>query len=826
MMDFNKDKFKERVMYWIDRGTGDGIEGATDRQTYEAVSRALMDLIWNNWRDCERDIKAEKLKRAYYFSVEYLMGRALGNNIMNLGLRPQVFEVLDKMGLNLNAAEDTEPDAALGNGGLGRLAACFIESLATLNLPARGYGIRYRYGMFRQKIVNGQQVEVPDDWIASGDPWSIRRNNRTVVVKFGGRVITEQALGGKLVYKTVDTEEIRAVPFDMPIIGWDTNTVNTLRLWEAESVNGFNLQFFNNMEYLRAVESQNRAHDLSRVLYPNDNGPFGKALRLRQQYFFSSASLQDIIREYKRVNGGSLSDLPEMAVIQLNDTHPVIAIPELMRILMDEENLGWNESAEVTKKTFAYTNHTVLTEALEKWPIDLFRAEFPRLFQIVDEINRRFMIELSKRFPLDKQRHHRMSIIADGMINMAWLAMAMSFSVNGVASLHTELLKKDVLGDWYAIWPHKFNNKTNGVTQRRWLRKSNPALASLLDEVIGSEWTKNLSLIVGLRDRVDDKNLLNRIGEIKAENKKNLANTTFRLTGIAVDPDSLFDIQIKRLHEYKRQILNLISVIHDWLAVKNNPNLDFPPRTIFFGAKAASGYRRAKQIIHLIHAVAEKINQDGAGSLKVVFIPDYKVSVAEILFPAAEISQQISTAGKEASGTGNMKFMMNGAITLGTMDGANIEIVDEAGVENAFIFGLNSEEVKELRDNGLYNPGAILDDNPELRETLNTLVNGTFGFSDDFKELYNSLVYGVEGKVPDEYFVIQDFKSYSEARQLAGETWKHKEQWNRIALLNIAGSGKFSADRTVQEYASEIWRIRPRFQSANNLRKSEKLCSI
>lgn len=810
-MTFSKDKFKERVIYWIDRGTGDGIEGATDRQTYEAVSQALMDLIWDDWRDCERDIKTRKLKRLYYFSVEYLMGRALGNNMMNLGLRAQVSEVLDGIGLSLNAAEDIEPDAALGNGGLGRLAACFIESLATLNLPARGYGIRYRYGMFRQKIVNGRQVELSDDWIASGDPWSIRRNDRTVVVKFGGRVITEQASGGRLVYKTVDTEDVRAVPFDMPIIGWDTSTINTLRLWEAESANGFNLQLFNNMEYLRAVEPQNRANDLSRVLYPNDSGPFGKALRLRQQYFFSSASLQDIIREYKRVNGGSLSGLPDMAVIQLNDTHPVIAIPELMRLLIDEEDLSWNESAEITKKTFAYTNHTILTEGLERWPIDIFRDEFPRLFQIVDEINRRFMIELFNRFPLDSQRHHRMSIIADGMINMAWLAMAISFSVNGVALLHTEILKKDVLQDWYAIWPQKFNNKTNGVTQRRWLRKSNPALAGLLDETVGSEWTKNLSLIAELKNCVDDKVLLSRIGEIKAQNKKRLADTTLRLTGLLVDEDSLFDIQIKRLHEYKRQILNLLSIIHDWLAIKNNPNLNLPPRTIFFGAKAASGYRRAKQIIHLIHAVAERINEEGLDSLKVVFIPDYKVSLAEILFPAAEISQQISTAGKEASGTGNMKFMMNGAVTLGTMDGANIEIINEVGRENAFIFGLGIEEAKELRDSGLYNPWAILDKNQALKEALTTLIDGTFGLSDDFKELYDSLVYGVEGKSSDEYFVIQDFQSYCEARRLAGETWKNKEEWNRIALLNIAGSGRFSVDRTVQEYASEIWRLKPRF---------------
>lgn len=809
-MNFSRNEFKERVVYWIDRGTGNGIGGVSDRQTYEAVSRALMDLIWNDWRDCERDIKARKLKRVYYFSAEYLMGRALGNNMVNLGLRTQVSEVLNEIGLNLKTAEDIEPDAALGNGGLGRLAACFIEALATLNLPARGYGIRYRYGMFRQKIVNGRQVEMPDDWIAGRDPWSIRRNNRTVVVKFGGRVITEQTSEGRLVYKTVDTEDVRAVPFDMPIIGWETSTVNTLRLWEAESVNGFNLQLFNNMEYLRAVEPQNRANDLSRVLYPNDSGPFGKALRLRQQYFFSSASLQDIIREYKQVSEGNLSKLPDMTVIQLNDTHPVIAIPELMRLLIDEEGLGWDESIEITKKIFAYTNHTILTEALEKWPVYLFRNEFPRIFQIVDEINRRFMAELSRRFPLDSHRHHRMSIIADDMINMAWLAMVMSFSINGVASLHTEILKKDVLRDWYEIWPQKFNNKTNGVTQRRWLRKSNPALAGLLDEVIGPGWTKNLSQVANLKDWVEDKGLLSRIGEIKAENKKYLADTTLKLTGTSVDPDSLFDIQIKRLHEYKRQILNLLSVIYDWLALRDNPDLDLPPRTVFFGAKAASGYRRAKQIIHLIHTVAEKINKEGLDNLKVVFIPDYKVSIAEILFPAAEISQQISTAGKEASGTGNMKFMMNGAVTLGTMDGANIEIADEVGRDNIFIFGLSTKEIKELRDSGLYNPWEVLDDDPALKEALTTLVDGTFGLSDDFREIYDSLIHGVEGRAPDEYFVIQDFRSYCETRRLAGETWKNREEWNRIALLNIACSGKFSADRTVQEYASQIWRLKAR----------------
>ncbi len=811
-MTFNKNEFRERVSYWIDRGTDDGSEGATDRQAYEAVSRALMDLIWNNWRECERDIKARKLKRAYYLSAEFLMGRALGNNLINLGLRNEIAEVMDEMGLNLNAAEDTEPDAALGNGGLGRLAACFIESLASLDFPARGYGIRYRYGMFRQKIVDGRQVEIPDDWVARGDPWSIRRGNRTVTVRFGGRVVTEPAGEGKVRYKTVDTEDIRAIPYDMPIIGWDTDTVGTLRLWEAESSNGFNLQLFNDMEYLRAVESQNRARDLSRVLYPNDSGPTGKALRLRQQFFFSSASLQDIIREYKKIHGGDLSGLPEMAAIQLNDTHPVIAIPELMRLLMDEEGLGWDKSSEIVKRTFAYTNHTVLSEALEKWPVDLFRAEFPRLFQIVEEINRRFMAELIKKYPQDRLKHHRMSILADGMVKMAWLAIVVSHSVNGVAALHTEILKNVVLKDWYDIWPGKFNNKTNGVTQRRWLKKANPALADLLDETVGPEWTRDLSLISGLKDKAEDSAVLTRIGEIKAENKKRLAALTQSLTGITVDPTSLFDVQIKRLHEYKRQLLNVISIVHDWQAIKDNPNLNLPPRTVFFGAKAASGYRRAKQIIHLIHAVADKVNNDPAVSnhLKVVFIPDYKVSVAEVLFPAAEISQQISTAGKEASGTGNMKFMMNGAVTLGTMDGANIEIVEEAGAENAFIFGMSADEVEELRDNGLYDPWAILEGNTALKRALGTLVDGTFVTGDDFRELYDSLVYGVEGNTPDDYFILRDFASYSEVRGRAGEVWKNQEKWNRIALLNIAGSGKFSSDRTIRQYASEIWGIKAR----------------
>ncbi|PIE04743.1 MAG: glycogen phosphorylase [Spirochaetales bacterium] len=810
-MILDKKAFKERVFYWIDRGTGDGLEGATHRHTYEAVSRALMDALWEQWRKCEHTIEKKKLKRIYYFSAEFLMGRALGNNLINLKLREEIAAVLDEMGLDLNAAEDTEPDAALGNGGLGRLAACFMESLATLDLPARGYGIRYRYGMFRQQIVNGCQVEEPDDWVSKGDPWSIRRGNRTVIVRFGGRVITEPRGDGTQRFKTVDTENVVAIPYDMPIIGWDTDTINTLRLWEAESANGFNLQLFNNMEYMRAVESQARARDLSRVLYPNDSGPTGKALRLRQQYFFSSASLQDILQGYKRVFGNDLTKLPEAAAIQLNDTHPVIAIPELMRLLLDEEDIGWDDAWQIVSRTFAYTNHTVLSEALEKWPVDLFRQEFPRLFQIVEEVNRRFMLFLAERCPHDRARHQNMSIISNGLIHMAWLAIASSFSVNGVAALHTEILKNEVLKDWYELYPEKFNNKTNGVTQRRWLKKANPELSGLLDDILGTGWTKDFSQVAGLRDKADDTAVLDRLALIKRKNKENLAALTQQLTCISVDPASLFDVQIKRLHEYKRQLLNILSVIADWQALRDGTAADLPPRTVFFGAKAASGYRRAKQIIHLIHKVAEKINSDPAVSerLKVVFLPDYKVSLAEVIFPAAEISQQISTAGKEASGTGNMKFMINGAVTLGTMDGANIEIVQEAGRENAFIFGLSAEEVLELRSSGTYNTWEILENDASLNRALNTLVDGTLTDDESFREIFNSLVYGVEGNSPDEYFVLKDFASYQQTRKQAGETWKDPHKWNRMSLMNIAGSGHFSSDRTVAQYAEEIWNIKP-----------------
>ncbi|MCG8451960.1 MAG: glycogen/starch/alpha-glucan phosphorylase [Spirochaetales bacterium] len=812
VLKFNTALFKERVSYWLDRSTGGDVNDADERQVYEAVSRGIMDLIWDRWRDCEKDIADRKLKKAYYLSAEFLMGRALGNNLVNLGFGEGAVEALKDMGIDLNSAEDAEPDAALGNGGLGRLAACFLESLASLDLPARGYGIRYRYGMFRQKIVDGCQIEEPDDWNANQDPWSVRRGNRRVTVRFGGHVTANSDGKGGYQYRTENTEDVIAIPYDMPIVGWDTDTVGTLRLWEAVSAKGFDLQLFNDMDYVRAVENENRANDLSRVLYPNDSGPTGKILRIRQQYFFSSASLQDILREYKAHHGTSLSGLPKAAAIQLNDTHPVIAIPELMRLLMDEEGLGWEEAWEIVSQTFAYTNHTVLAEALEKWPVDLFRTEFPRIFQIIEEINRRFMAQLMANFPGNQEKHHRMSILADGMVKMAHLAIVASFSVNGVAALHTEILKNDVLADWNALWPQKFNNKTNGVTQRRWLRKANPGLSSLLDECLGAEWTRDLSKLQELKSHAQDSSFLNRLETIKLENKQRLADYVKKTQGIVLNPNTLFDVQIKRLHEYKRQLLNVLSVIHDWQCLHNGEAVSMPPRTVIFGAKAASGYRRAKQIIHLIHRVADLVNADPAAKdkLQVIFVPDYRVSAAEILFPAAEISQQISTAGKEASGTGNMKFMMNGAVTLGTMDGANIEIVREAGAENAFIFGMSSEEVDALRKSGLYDPRTLLDTNAPLRRALSTLVDGTFSTSGDFRELYDSLVYGTEGNSPDPYFVLQDFDSYQQARNAAGQAWENRPEWNRMALSNIAGSGHFSSDRTIAEYAQEIWDINSR----------------
>jgi len=808
-MTIDKDKFLNELKRSLSQGFDKTIEDASSHQLYFAISKAVLGSIWHDWAKTREKYKTKDIKEAYYLSAEFLMGRAMSNNLVNLGIEKEIKEVLESLGLNYNLIEDTEPDAGLGNGGLGRLAACFLDSLSTLDLPATGYGIRYKYGMFKQVIKDGYQIEKPDAWLEHENPWSIKRPDYSVTVQFGGEVIAERDTEGRINYKLVNSENVLAIPFDMPIIGYGTDTINNLRLWEADSPDGFDLQLFNDEQYLKAVEKANSAEDISRVLYPNDMGPLGKTLRLKQQYFFVSASLQDIIRKYKVKMGDNFSKFHELVAIQLNDTHPVVAIPELMRILLDVEGMSWTDAWALTTKTFAYTNHTILAEALEKWPIDIFQKLLPRVYQIVEEINRRFVEFVRGIYPGDWEKQARMSIIHNGMIKMAWLAIAGSHSVNGVAALHTEILKHDALKDWFDLFPGKFNNKTNGVTQRRWLLKSNPVLADYITEKIGDKWITNLSELEKLKKFADNKTVLKKIDKIKSNNKIELAKYIKEVNGIDINPDSIFDVQIKRLHEYKRQLLNILHIMYLYNKIKEDPSAEVVPRTFIFGAKAASGYRMAKMVIKLINDVAALINNDDQVSekIKVIFIENYRVSVAEKLFPASDISEQISTAGKEASGTGNMKFMMNGALTVGTLDGANIEIVEEAGEENAFIFGLTSDEINRIKIEHSYRPHEILAADTELKSILNMLIDGTFGSYDIYREIYDSLVYGIEGNKPDTYFVLKDFRSYVEAQAKAAEAFKDREKWSRMAFLNIASSGKFSSDRTISEYASEIWEI-------------------
>jgi starch phosphorylase len=810
-MTIDKEKLLEEVKRSLSQSFDKTVEDASSHQLYFAISKAVLGIIWHDWSKTRETYKTKEIKEAYYLSAEFLMGRAMSNNLVNLGIEGEIKEVLDSLGLDYNLIEDTEPDAGLGNGGLGRLAACFLDSLATLNLPATGYGIRYKYGMFKQVIKDGYQIEKPDAWLEHDNPWSIKRPDYSVTVKFGGQVIAERDENGGFKYKRVNTEDVLAIPYDMPIIGYGTDTINNLRLWEAQSPNGFDLQLFNNEQYLKAVEKANSAEDISRVLYPNDMGPLGKTLRLKQQYFFVSASLQDIIRKYKVKMGDDFSRFPELVAIQLNDTHPVVGIPELMRIFLDVEGMSWTEAWTLSSKTFAYTNHTILAEALEKWPIDIFQQLLPRIYQIIEEINRRFIEFVRGIYPGDWEKQSRMSIIHSGMIKMAWLAIAGSHSVNGVAALHTEILKHDALKDWFDLFPGKFNNKTNGVTQRRWLLKSNPELSGFITEKIGDKWITDLSELQKLKKFADNKSVLKKIEQIKNTNKQNLAKYIKEHNNIDVDINSIFDVQIKRLHEYKRQLLNVLHILYLYNKIKENPAADVVPRTFIFGAKAASGYRTAKLIIKLINDVASLINNDErtSGKIKVVFIENYKVSTAEKLFPASDISEQISTAGKEASGTGNMKFMMNGALTVGTLDGANIEIVEEAGEENAFIFGLTSDEINTIKIEHSYKPHEILASDPELKTILDMFIDGTFGSYDIYREIYDSLVFGIEGNKPDTYFVLKDFRSYVDAQSRASEAFRDREKWSRMALLNIASSGKFSSDRTISEYASEIWEINP-----------------
>ena len=813
MKNINKADLKASIVKELRRDFGKTLEEAHDYELYYAVSRAAMDYIVEKWYNTKKTYAVKQVKQAYYFSAEFLMGRYLGNNLINLKINEAVKETLEELGVDINKVEDQEFDTGLGNGGLGRLAACFLDSMATCKLPGHGYGLRYKYGMFEQKIENGYQVEYPDDWTRYGDPWSIVRMDRVYEVKFGGQIEVHKDEVGKEYFKRVNTENVLAVAYDVPVVGYGNDTINTLRLWEARSPEGFDLKLFNDQTYLQASAKAVEAQDISRVLYPNDTEKDGKLLRLKQQFFFTSASLQDIVRRYKGTYGNDFSKFAEKVAIQLNDTHPVVAIPELMRIFLDSEKLLWDEAWSSCKKVFAYTNHTILSEALEKWDIALFQPLLPRIYQIIEEINRRFVEELHQKYPGDFGKIQYMSIIGNGQVRMAWLAIVGSHKVNGVAALHTEILKNSELKDWYDLYPEKFLNKTNGITQRRWLLKANPELSSLITELIGDGWTTDLYKLKELEKYLDDENVLNRVAEIKLHNKERLANYIKETTGIEVNPHSIFDIQVKRLHEYKRQLLNVLHIMDLYNRLKENPLLDIEPRTFIFGAKAASGYRRAKSIIKLINTLAERINNDADinGKIKVVFLENYRVSLAEKIFPAADISEQISTASKEASGTGNMKFMLNGALTLGTMDGANVEIVEEAGLENEFIFGLSAAEVEEFQRNGQYNPFDDYNKVEGLKKVVDQLGDGTF--DDDhkgiFRELQTSLLYGVDGSRPDVYFLLRDFDSYREAQTRIDNAYKNKKDWARKALINIANAGKFSSDRTIMEYAREIWNIEP-----------------
>ncbi|WP_180370666.1 glycogen/starch/alpha-glucan phosphorylase [Streptobacillus notomytis] len=807
----DKKMLKDKILLSLRRQYSKTLDEAKEYEIYYAVARATMDEITEHWYNTKKTRQQDQVKQMYYLSAEFLMGRYMSNNLINLRYNDVMKEVLEELGIDINKLEDYEMDAGLGNGGLGRLAACFLDSLATLGLPGHGYGLRYKYGMFEQKIENGFQVEYPDNWQQYGTPWCIKREDRVFEIKFGGDIEIHRDEVGKEYFKRVNTENVLAVAYDVPVIGYGNNVINTLRLWEARSPEGFDLKLFNSQNYILASEKEVRAQDISRVLYPNDTEREGKILRLKQQFFFTSASLQDIIRRHKSTFGNNFAILPEKVAIQLNDTHPVVAIPELMRILLDQEKLSWDEAWEICKKVFAYTNHTILSEALEKWEINIFRPLLPRIYQIIEEINRRFLIELSQKVNGDYEKIERMSIIGEDKVKMAWLAIVGSHAVNGVAQLHTEILKNQELKDWYELYPEKFQNKTNGVTQRRWLLNANPKLASLITELIGDKWIVDLAELKKLEAYLDDENVLNRLSDIKKENKIKLAKYIKDTTGVEVDVNSIFDIQVKRLHEYKRQLLNILHIMDLYNKLKENPLLDVTPRTFIFGAKAAPGYRRAKGIIKLINTVAEIINNDTSinNKIKVVFLENYRVSLAEKIFPAADISEQISTAGKEASGTGNMKFMLNGALTLGTLDGANVEIVEEVGTENAYIFGLKADEVARLEGYGKYDPRVDYEIVEGLKKVVEQLIDGTYDDSHTgiFRELYNSLLNGVEGNRADVYFVLKDFADYRKAQEKISKDYKDQKTWLRKSLINIANGGKFSSDRTILDYAENIWNI-------------------
>lgn len=807
---FNKDAFKKSVSDNVKNLYRKTLTEASRQEIFQAVSYTVKDVIIDQWIATQHVLDRDDPKILYYMSMEFLMGRALGNNLINLTCYNEVKEALAEMGVDLNLIEDEEPDPALGNGGLGRLAACFMESLATLGYPAYGCGIRYHYGMFRQKIKDGFQIEEPDDWLKNGYPFELKRPEHSYEVKFGGYVSARTDETGRTRFVHENYQSVMAIPYDMPIIGYNNNVVNTLMIWDAEPKQSFELDAFDKGDYKKAVEQQNLARNLVEVLYPNDNHIAGKELRLKQQYFFVSASLQRAVDRFKK-NHADISMLPEKVAIQMNDTHPTVAVAELMRILLDDEGLSWDEAWNITTRTCAYTNHTIMAEALEKWPIEIFSRLLPRIYQIVEEINRRFILKIQEEFPNDGDKIRKMAIIYDGQVKMAHLAIAASYSVNGVARLHTEILKKRELNDFYQMFPQKFNNKTNGITQRRFLMHGNPLLASWVTEHIGTDWITNLSYMSKLAIYADDEKMQQEFMNIKYQNKLRLAKYIQQHNGVEVDPRSIFDVQVKRLHEYKRQLLNILHVMYLYNELKEHPDMEFIPRTFIFGAKAAAGYRNAKLTIKLINSVADVINNDKSidGKIKVVFIEDYKVSNAELIFAAADVSEQISTASKEASGTGNMKFMLNGALTLGTMDGANVEIAEEVGKDNIFIFGMSADEVIEHEKKRDYDPMQIFNQDQDVRKVLMQLINGMYSPNDPelFRDLYNSLLNTQCTQYADTYFILADFRSYVEAQKRVMEAYKDEKNWAKSAILNVAHSGKFSSDRTIQEYVDDIWHL-------------------
>ena len=806
----SKEEIKQEIISNVKSLYRKKIEDATSQEIYQAAVFAVKDIITDKWIKTHDEYKKKDVKVVYYLSMEFLMGRFLGNAVMNLMMYDEIKEAFADLGIDYNMIEDMEPDPGLGNGGLGRLAACFLDSLSTLHLPAYGCGIRYHYGIFEQKIENGYQVEVPDNWLERGDPWSIRRNEYAVEVKFGGYVRAVEKPNGTYRFVQEGYQSVIAVPYDYPVLGYNNNTVNTLRLWDAKPKNELDLRSFNQGDYQKALAEKNLASTLTEVLYPADEHYSGKELRLKQQYFFISATVQRVINKFKEEHD-DFSLLPDRIAFQLNDTHPAVAVAELMRVLVDENDIPWDDAWVMTRKICAYTNHTIMSEALEKWPIELFSRLLPRIYQIVEEINKRYCAALIERFGNDPQKIRDMAIIADGQIRMAYLAIVGSHSVNGVAALHTEILKKQELKNFYEIYPEKFNNKTNGITQRRWLRHANKKLADLITSKIGDSWITDLSQLEKLLPFAEDKKFQKEFMEIKRENKVTLAEYIKKYKGIDINPDSIFDIQVKRLHEYKRQLLNVFHIIGLYNQLKVNPGLNITPRTFIFGAKSAAGYHRAKLIIKLINSVADVINNDKSinGKIKVVFMENYRVSLAEKLIPAADVSEQISTASKEASGTGNMKFMLNGALTIGTMDGANVEIYEEVGEDNIFVFGMSANEVIAKYQDSSYDPWAIYNINQDVRMILTKLIDGTLDQNPDlFRELYDSLLNGYGGR-PDEYFILEDYADYARAQAEVDKVYKNKEEWAKKAIINVAKSGKFSSDRTIQQYADEIWNLKP-----------------